>query len=34
MQIGVVGPGRTGVAEQVLSAMRLGVGGHIEPEKK
>jgi hypothetical protein len=34
MQIKVVGLGRTGVAEQGLSAMRLGVGGHIESEKK
>jgi hypothetical protein len=34
MQIKVVGLGRTGVAEQRLSAMRSSVGGHIESEKK
>ena len=34
MQIGVVGRGRTGVAKKVLSAMRLGFGGHIELGKK
>jgi 6-phosphogluconate dehydrogenase (decarboxylating) len=34
MQIGVVGLGRMSVAEKVLSAMRFGSGGHVEPGKR
>jgi hypothetical protein len=34
MQICVVGLGRMGVVEQVLSAMRFGFGSHAKPGKK
>ncbi len=34
MEIGVVGRGRTGVADKMLSAIRSGFGDHIELGKK
>jgi 6-phosphogluconate dehydrogenase (decarboxylating) len=33
MQIGVIGLGRRG-GKKVLSAMRLGFGGHVGPPRK